>query len=249
MNGPTIVRQMEEQKVRGIGRFFVMMSKCFLLPIYINKNMTVLKFNIFSLRTLLSFALSSAPLIFSILWNCVVRAGFLQEFFEATLRAYITFDCYFLLFYTGSQITPFTSQFTLWVACRAYVSLPEISTDKKLMFPYHKRYVISTLILKVFASFLVALGTVLTVSPHLTNFSRAESFINIFIIIFLPWMSNAFYIILLMLLLFTLNDNLCQCLSNIPLSGIEQWGWKQIDLVKKFQSVMNAPVLTMILVG
>ena len=147
MNGPSTVRQMEEPKVRGIGRFFVTMSKCFVLPIYINKNMTVIKFNLFSLRTLLSSALSSAPLAFSLLWNCVVRAGFLQEYIQATLRAYITFDCYFLLFYMGSQITPITAQVCLWIACQTYVSLPEISTNKKLMFPYKKKNIMTTLIL------------------------------------------------------------------------------------------------------
>ena len=249
MNAPTIVRQMEEQKVRGIGRFFVMMSKCFILPICINKNMTVLKFNFFSMRTLLSFAISSVPLAFSILWNCVVRADFLQEYIEATLRAYITFDCYFLLFYTASQITPFTTQLCMWIASQAYVALPEITTNKKLMFPYKKKYVISTLILKFIASFLVVLGNFLTVSPQLTKFSNVESFINIFIFIFLPWISNSCYIFLMMLLLFTLIDNLCRYLSNIPSTGIESWGWKQIALCKKYQSVMNAPTLTMILIG
>ena len=249
MNNPSIVRQIEEQKVRGIGRFFVIMSKCFILPIYINNNMTVLKFNIFSLRTLLSFAISSAPITFSLLWNCVVRAGFLQEYIEATLRAYITFDCYFLLFYTASQITPFTATFVLWIISKAYVSLPEISTNRELMFPHHKKYVILTLILKFFASFLVVLGNFLTVSPQMAKFSNVEKFINIFIFIFIPWFSNSCYIFLMMLLLFTLNDNLCHYLSNIPSSGIEKWGWKQIALVRKFQYFMNAPTLAMILIG
>ena len=149
----------------------------------------------------------------------------------------------------GSQITPFTAQFCIWIASRAFVSLPEISTNKKLLFPFKKKYIISTLILKFFATFLVVFGNFLTVSPQLTKFSNVESFINIFIFIFLPWMSNSCYIFLMMLLLFTLNDNLCQYLSNIPSSGIDKWGWKQIALVKKFQSFMNAPTLTMILVG
>ena len=249
MNGCSVVRQMEEQKVRGIGRFFLAMSKCFILPIYINKNMTVVKFNIFSARTLLSFAISSAPLTFSILWTCVVRAGFLQEYFQASLSAYITFDCYFLLLYTGSQVTPFTGQFCLWIASQAYVSLPEISTNKKLLFPYDKKCILSTLILKFSAAFLVVLGNFLTVSPHLSKFSNVESFINIFILIFLPWISNSCYVFFIMLLLFTLNDNLCQSFSDIPSSGREKWAWKQIALFKKFQSIMNAPTLTMISVG
>ena len=83
------LRQLEEPKLRGIGRFYVMLSRCFLLPLYINKDMTVLRFNLFSLRTFLSFALCSIPLIFAVIWNVVLREGFLLDYISAVFKVYI----------------------------------------------------------------------------------------------------------------------------------------------------------------
>ena len=82
------VRQVEEQRVTGIGRFYTRMSKCFILPFYINNNMTVLKFNLFSLRTSLSFAISCIPLTFAVIWT-VLRDGFLSDYISAIMRVYI----------------------------------------------------------------------------------------------------------------------------------------------------------------
>ena len=103
--------------------------------------------------------------------------------------------------------------------------------------------------MKIIASFLIVLGNFLIVSPHLSKYSTFEIFINIFISIFVPWTSNSIYVSASFLLIYTLIDNLCEDLSNMPKSQIEKWAWKKILLLRKFQSFMNAPTLAMILVG
>lgn len=146
-------------------------------------------------------------------------------------------------------MTPLLTQCSLWIACTAYAALPEITASKKLIFPYDKKNIIFTLILKVSATFLVSLGNFLLVSPQLTKYSIIERFINIFSLVFVPWVSNNLFIFLMMLLLYTMIDNLCEQMSDIPESGIEKWSWKKVELMKKFQTFMNGPTLLMILVG
>lgn len=151
--------------------------------------------------------------------------------------------------YTGSQLTPLLTQLNVWIASTAYVTLPEISSSKQLIFPYNKKYIISTLSGKILATFLIVLGHFFIVSPELTKYSILERFINIFLLIFIPWITNSFYIFLMMLLLYTLIDNLCEQLSNIPRADLEEWGWEKVEMLKKFQSAMNCPTFVLILVG
>ena len=103
--------------------------------------------------------------------------------------------------------------------------------------------------MKIIASFFIVLGNFLIVSPHLSKYSSFEIFINIFILIFIPWTSNSLYVFASFLIIYTLIDNLCEDLSNMPKSHIEKWAWKKIKLLRKFQSFMNAPTFIMILVG
>ena len=112
-------------------KFIRLLSNIYILPIEYKNDFKTVKFNIISLRTLISLLIISTPFVVTMIWLFLFQWDFTSQYFEKCLHVYHLFDFaqMFLLLNNVSQ--PYiTFPFLLWM-CNFWATFPELSQVKK----------------------------------------------------------------------------------------------------------------------
>ena len=114
-----------------ITRFIRLLSNVYILPIEYKNDFKEVKFSLISLRTLISFMVTSIPFFFAMIWIFVFGKDFMSQFFEKSLNVYYLFDFAQMFALNLPLMQPFSNFPTsLWV-CKIWTSFPELAQVNK----------------------------------------------------------------------------------------------------------------------
>ena len=112
-------------------RFIRLLSNVYLLPLEYKNDFKEVKFSVISLRTLISFMVTSIPFFFAMIWMFVFQRDFMSQFFEKSLQVYYLFDYAQMFALNLAIMQPFSNFPTaLWV-CQIWTSFPELAQVNK----------------------------------------------------------------------------------------------------------------------
>ena len=130
------------------------------------------------------------------------------------------------------------------MACKAWVALPAITTDKRLSYPRCWAILFLEFLAAYLGTILIVLGIYLAVSPQLPQYSVLDRFSLSLLPLIITWIWNENYFYLLIIMFFSLLDNTAQTFERPPVSGdLENWAEKCISIYEKLRKNMNLPLL------
>ena len=111
-------------------RFIRLLSNVYILPIEYKNDFKEVKFSLISLKTLLSFMVTSTPFLLATIWFFVFQRDFMSQFFEKSLHVYYLFD-YAQMFALNLLIMqPFSNYPAILWICQIWTSFPELAQVK-----------------------------------------------------------------------------------------------------------------------
>ena len=126
-NGKTPVKHITSSKFM---RFTRLLSNIYILPIEYKNDFKEVKFSLISLRTLISFMVTSTPFLLATIWFFVFQRDFMSQFFEKSLQVYYLFDFAQMFTLNLVLMQPFSNFPTsLWI-CKIWTSFPELAQVK-----------------------------------------------------------------------------------------------------------------------
>ena len=121
-------------KLGSFAKYIAITSKLHLLPLKVNFKVSYVKFNLFSINTLVNFIIFTLPFLgVVILWVC--QGQYITDVFYALPEIYSKIDLGAMLIYPGINLVPFPVVVIAWLNCKTFTSVQEISTDEKMKFP------------------------------------------------------------------------------------------------------------------
>ena len=110
-------------------RFIRLMSNIYVLPIEYKNDFKEVDFSLISLRTFISFIVTTIPFLFSLIWWFFFQWDFTSQYFEKSLHIYHFFDFAQMFVLNFNIIQPFSLYpVVLWI-CHIWASLPELSQE------------------------------------------------------------------------------------------------------------------------
>ena len=112
-------------------RFTRLLSNVYILPIEYKNDFKEVKFSLISLRTLISFMVTSTPFLLAMIWFFVFQRDFMSQFFEKSLHVFHLFDYAQMFALNFALMQPFSNFPTaLWI-CQIWTSFPELAQVKQ----------------------------------------------------------------------------------------------------------------------
>ena len=111
-------------------RFIRPLSNVYILPIEYKNNFKEVKLSLLSLKTLISFMVTSTPFLLATVWFFVFQRDFMSQFFEKSFQVYYLFD-FAQMFTLNLVLMQHFSNFptSLWI-CQIWTSFPELAQVK-----------------------------------------------------------------------------------------------------------------------
>ena len=110
-------------------RFIRLTSNVYVLPIEYKNDFKEVDFSLISLRTFISFTVTSIPFLFACIWWFIFQWDFTSQYFEKSLHIYHLFDFSQMFVLNFNIINPFSLYpVVLWI-CHIWASLPELSQE------------------------------------------------------------------------------------------------------------------------
>ena len=111
-------------------RFIRLLSNVYILPIEYKNDFKEVKFSLISLKTLLSFMVTSTPFLLATIWFFVFQRDFMSQFFEKSLHVYYLFDYAQMFALNFLIMQPFSNYPAILWICQIWTSFPELAQVK-----------------------------------------------------------------------------------------------------------------------
>ena len=135
------------------------------------------------------------------------------------------------------------SQPLLWLACRAWASVPDLTLARSLAYPDNKVVLFFEFLAAYLGIVLIVVGLDQAVSGELSHYSGRERLSVLVVPLTLTWVWNENYFYLLIVMFFSLLDNTARTFSTVPDSDLETWAANCLSLYSRLRGSMNLPLL------
>ena len=123
-NGKDLVKPSSSSK---FFKFIKFLSNVYILPIEHKNDFKDVKFSLISVKTFISFIISSIPFLFTMVWWIIFQWDFASQYFHKSLNVYHSFDFFQMLIGHWIALVPFGIFGPLLWACYLWAYFPTLS--------------------------------------------------------------------------------------------------------------------------
>ena len=123
-----------KHKISSLAKIVRLLSRLYLIPLYINDRRSQISFSLFSCKTLLFAILVSIPTIVLMTLVCL-KIDYYTEVANSLYKIYNDMDIFAMSFVLFSNCIPFPHFYMICIASRAIAAVPELSMNPSLILP------------------------------------------------------------------------------------------------------------------
>ena len=218
----------------------------YILPLQIdikNDGNVRVGFSILCLKSLINIILFSSSSIFTIVW-IISHSLYYEEYFTKAFNSvYAPSDVWIMVGFLN--VCCFAPLFVVtFLSSNIWSKMKEVTREPNIPFPKAYLAIFVSTFLELCSMILIFFANYLATYPLMNKYSTFDNLLNTFVVPLIPAEVNLINQILFALLMFALIERMTYLIRTVQ--SFEDDIKKKIELFKKFQKLMNVPILCLV---